>query len=110
VADRGLKGYLTSKLAGFTLFVPEDSVTNIAWSVNETLQSILSGGITAPPTIYYFEGLRTPSPTGRGPIVDAQGRVLRSVSADERDTEGGHIILRSARRELWPHRPCHHTR
>jgi uncharacterized membrane protein len=50
--------------AGFTLFVPEDSVTNIAWSVNETLQSILSGGITAPSTIHYFEGLPTPMPSG----------------------------------------------
>jgi uncharacterized membrane protein len=49
--------------AGFTLFVPEDSVTNIAWSVNETLQSILSGGITAPSTIHYFEGLPAPLPT-----------------------------------------------
>ena len=46
--------------AGFTLFVPEESVTNIAWSVNDTLQSIISGGITAPPTIHYFEGLPTP--------------------------------------------------
>ncbi len=34
--------------AGFTLFVPEESVTNIAWNVNETLQAIISGGITAP--------------------------------------------------------------
>ena len=66
--------------AGFTLFVPEESVTNIAWSVNETLQSIMSGGITAPPTIHFFEGLSTPLPTG-GPIVDAQGHVLRSPSA-----------------------------
>jgi uncharacterized membrane protein len=46
--------------AGFTLFVPEESVTNIAWSVNETLQSILSGGITAPSTIHFFEGLPAP--------------------------------------------------
>ena len=50
--------------AGFTLFVPEDAVTNIAWTVNETLQSILSGGITAPPTIHYFQGLPTPIPPG----------------------------------------------
>ena len=48
--------------AGFTLFLPEDAVTNIAWSVNDALQSILSGGITAPSTIHYFEGLPTPIP------------------------------------------------
>jgi uncharacterized membrane protein len=53
---------------GFTLFVPEDAVTNVAWSVNETLQSIVSGGITAPPTIHYFQGLRTP------PVPDGGGR------------------------------------
>jgi len=69
--------------AGFTLFVPEDSVTNIAWSVNETLQSIISGGLTAPPTIHFFEGLRTPMHQGGGPIVDAQGHALRSVSAQD---------------------------
>ena len=72
--------------AGFTLFVPEESVTNIAWSVNETLQSIMSGGITAPPTIHFFDGLSTPLPTG-GPIVDAQGHVLRSASAQENACE-----------------------
>ena len=52
---------------GFTLFVPEDSVTNIAWNVNETLQAILSGGITTPPTIHYFEGLSTPAAPRRRP-------------------------------------------
>ena len=45
---------------GFTLFVPEESVTSIAWTVNETLQAILSGGITAPPTIHFSEGVPTP--------------------------------------------------
>ena len=61
---------------GFTLFVPEDSVTNIAWNVNETLQAILSGGITTPHTIHYDEGLRTPLPPGGGPLVDSHGKVL----------------------------------
>ncbi len=42
--------------AGFTLFVPEDSVTELDWSVNQTLQAILSGGITAPATIHYSTG------------------------------------------------------
>ncbi len=61
---------------GFTLFVPEDSVTNIAWNVNDSLQAILSGGITTPPTIHYFEGLSTPLPPGGGPIVDSRGHAL----------------------------------
>ena len=61
--------------AGFTLFIPEESVTNIAWSVNDTLQSILSGGLTAPPTVHYFQGLASPPPVG-GHLVDAQGAPL----------------------------------
>jgi uncharacterized membrane protein len=59
---------------GFTLFVPEESVTNVAWTVNETLQSIVSGGITAPPTIHYFEGLRMPLPPGGGRIITGHGK------------------------------------
>jgi uncharacterized membrane protein len=69
--------------AGFTLFVPEESVTNIAWSANDTLQAILSGGITAPPTIHFFEGLSAPLQEIGGALVDVKGRTLRSVPAAE---------------------------
>jgi uncharacterized membrane protein len=68
--------------AGFTLFVPEESVTNIAWTVNETLQSILSGGITAPSTIHFYQGLPTPLVSG-GPIVDSHGAPLRPAAGDD---------------------------
>jgi uncharacterized membrane protein len=60
--------------AGFTLFVPEESVTNISWSVNETLQSILSGGLTVPPTVHYFSGMGSHPTVVSGPIVEAEGR------------------------------------
>jgi uncharacterized membrane protein len=69
--------------AGFTLFVPEESVTNIAWSANDTLQAILSGGITAPPTIHFFEGLSTPLQEIGGALVDVRGNTLRSVASAE---------------------------
>ena len=39
--------------AGFTLFVPEDEVTDVDWSINDSLQAILSGGITAPKSIAF---------------------------------------------------------
>lgn len=39
---------------GFTLFVPEESVTDIPWTLNQALQAIVSGGITTPETIRYF--------------------------------------------------------
>jgi uncharacterized membrane protein len=59
--------------AGFTLFVPEEDVTDIDWSVNQTIQAILSGGLTSPASIHYFRGLRVP-PTG--PIVDTHGHPI----------------------------------
>lgn len=46
--------------AGFVLFVLEKDVVDIPWSVNETLQVILSGGITAP----NFIPFHPESPTG----------------------------------------------
>jgi uncharacterized membrane protein len=69
--------------AGFTLFVPEESVTNIAWSVNETLQSIVSGGITAPPTIHFFEGLAAPLTAAQGPLLDSHGQPLHGNTDDD---------------------------
>lgn len=42
--------------AGFTLFVPEEEVVDVDWTVNEMLQAILSGGITAPGIIRYHAG------------------------------------------------------
>lgn len=40
---------------GFTLFVPEDSVTDLDWTLNQALQAIVSGGITAPPYVAYHQ-------------------------------------------------------
>ena len=39
--------------AGFTLFLPEDEVSETGWPVNAALQAIVSGGISAPDTINY---------------------------------------------------------
>jgi uncharacterized membrane protein len=60
--------------AGFTLFVPEETVTELEWSVNQTLQAIISGGITAPPTIQY-SGDRDGA-HGGGAIVDSHGKPI----------------------------------
>ncbi len=46
--------------AGFVLFVREKDVIDVPWTVNETLQIILSGGITAPSLIPFYQG----SPSG----------------------------------------------
>ncbi len=64
--------------AGFTLFVPEEAVTDLDWSVNQALQAILSGGITTPGAIHYTRGVAVP-PTG--PIVDPSGHPIDSTRA-----------------------------
>jgi uncharacterized membrane protein len=45
--------------AGFTLFVPESDVVDAGWPLNTMFQTILSGGLTAPPAIPYETGTRT---------------------------------------------------
>jgi uncharacterized membrane protein len=60
--------------AGFTLFVPEESVIDIDWPVNQTLQAILSGGITAPAAIHYFEGLHMPKVVD--PLIASHGHPI----------------------------------
>jgi uncharacterized membrane protein len=63
---------------GFTLFVPEEKVTDLPWTMNQMIQAVVSGGITLPETIrYYSDGepaledeARPPEPlsaTGSGP-------------------------------------------
>ncbi|HEV3162926.1 MAG TPA: DUF502 domain-containing protein [Isosphaeraceae bacterium] len=67
--------------AGFTLFVPEEDVINVDWSVNQTLQTILSGGITAPSSIRYFGPSH--APLTAGPIIDMKGHPIDTHPAVE---------------------------
>jgi uncharacterized membrane protein len=71
--------------AGFTLFVPEESVTDIDWTVNQTLQAILSGGITAPAHVQFFNGARIPS--GTGPIIDTHGHPIEPAPTTEESVQ-----------------------
>jgi uncharacterized membrane protein len=61
--------------SGFTLYVPEEDVTDVDWTVNQALQAILSGGITTPSVIHFTRGIVVP-PTG--PIVDPAGHPISS--------------------------------
>ena len=63
--------------AGFTLYVPEENVTDVDWSVNQALQSIISGGINTPTIIHYAQGLKVPP---NGPIVDELGHPIPASS------------------------------
>lgn len=40
--------------SGYMLLVPEDETTELAWDLNETLQAIISGGISVPAKVGYF--------------------------------------------------------
>ncbi len=62
--------------AGFTLFVPEESVTDVNWTMNQALQVIVSGGITAPGAVHYDQGVQTT--IAAGPIIDPQGRPIET--------------------------------
>lgn len=72
--------------AGFTLYVPEESVTNLDWSMNQALQAILSGGMTSPTVIHFSNGLHVPATTA-GPLIDPQGNPIEPTHASEHTTE-----------------------
>ena len=39
--------------SGYTLLVPEDEVTELDWSLEETIQAVISGGLSAPQQVRY---------------------------------------------------------
>jgi uncharacterized membrane protein len=40
--------------SGYMLMVPEDEVTELDWSLEETIQAVVSFGLTTPHTVQYF--------------------------------------------------------
>ncbi len=40
--------------SGYMLMLPEEEVTEISWSLDETLQAIMSGGISVPEQVEYY--------------------------------------------------------
>jgi uncharacterized membrane protein len=59
---------------GFTLFVPEESVTDLPWSMTQMIQAVVSGGITLPPTIHYHDDRPAGSPGDRVAPLVSEGR------------------------------------
>jgi uncharacterized membrane protein len=72
--------------AGFTLYIPECQVTDVDWSVNQALQSIISGGINTPNLIHYSQGIKVPP---CGPIVDEMGHPIPYPPAEPHFDDGG---------------------
>lgn len=48
--------------SGYMLLIPQEDVVDLNWDLEETLQAIVSGGITVPSTVTYFRS---------GPVVDS---------------------------------------
>ena len=46
--------------SGYLLLVPEEEVTELNWTVEETFQTIISGGLTAPSKVGYFKAQLSP--------------------------------------------------
>jgi uncharacterized membrane protein len=47
--------------SGYFLLVPEDQVIELTWSVEQSLQAIISAGLTAPPEVRYFQPRPAPA-------------------------------------------------
>jgi uncharacterized membrane protein len=54
--------------SGYFLMVPEEAVTELNWDSEQTLQAIMSGGLTAPPEVTYF---KTSAAIERKPLAAA---------------------------------------
>jgi uncharacterized membrane protein len=63
--------------SGFFLMLPEEEATELNWDVQQTLQTIISGGLTAPKMVSYFKANSTPpgdnAPSNNAPIAAGGG-------------------------------------
>lgn len=55
--------------SGYLILVPEEDVVELDWNINETLQAVISGGLTAPDHIDYF-GKATGAKIEKGEVSD----------------------------------------
>jgi uncharacterized membrane protein len=63
--------------SGYMILVPEEGVTELDWNLEETIQAVVSFGITAPKHVTYYgieslnvEGSKLPVPIVRNPEVE----------------------------------------
>jgi uncharacterized membrane protein len=66
-------------VSGFLLLVPEEEVTELDWGPEQTLQAIISVGLTAPPEVRYL------SSRPAADMIPAAGGVACEVSPTQRD-------------------------
>ncbi len=57
---------------GHLLLVPEEEATELNWGPDQTLQTLISGGITAPPEVSYFSAAGAANPA---PLPQSSGKI-----------------------------------
>src|SRR5262249_15848324 len=69
--------------SGFFLLLPEEEATELNWDVQQTLQAIISGGLTAPREVSYFgktlPGKSENTPDSRVPVA-GDTRVMKETN------------------------------
>ena len=63
--------------SGFFLIVPEEDTTELNWDIQQTLQAIISGGLTAPPEVTYY---RAAMSAGEGRDVSGSHTYVQPTS------------------------------
>jgi uncharacterized membrane protein len=58
--------------SGFFLLVPEEEVTELNWSSEQTLQAVMSGGISSPPEVSFFRPRSAVATTLAAPLAPSQ--------------------------------------
>jgi uncharacterized membrane protein len=53
--------------SGFFLLVPEEETTELNWNTEQTLQAVMSGGLSTPREVSYFSGRARPNNTQAPP-------------------------------------------
>jgi uncharacterized membrane protein len=57
--------------SGFFLLVPEEEVTELNWSTSQSLQAVMSGGLTCPRDVSYFS-LKAPTTSSGPPFIPSE--------------------------------------
>jgi uncharacterized membrane protein len=69
--------------SGFVMLVPEEEVTDLGWSPEQTLQVLVSVGLTAPPEVPYFKAEPV---SGMGPVAARAWGDVPHIRPDERQS------------------------
>jgi uncharacterized membrane protein len=75
--------------SGFFLIVPEENVTELNWGVQQTLQAIISGGLTAPRTITYYSEKLAAAMASKPPPSDTNAHTPAAAEVEGPLTAAG---------------------